>query len=388
MGLVYAPAQGLVLSTSNGAYGGSGYAGAISTMAAANRGVGAVGRLRLQSPNGGSKTLSAAGGGKICWIPWTTTFSNAGTTVRLGIQDVASTGIGDTTWDVYGDLVGGTDTITGFTYQSAAMTSGSKTMNEGDIIAIMINMTSRGGSDSVGVGYHTNAVQFSNNSMGGYPYLLSNTGGTWVKGGTAGGMFGIEFDDGTVGWIDQNVFFPFGPYGTDGSDYNLNSSPDEYAAIIQIPFKCSIYGLYTRILNVGTSDAFEVIAYSDPEGTPAAMSGGTITVNPAHFRSGGGVSSFYFSAPLVLEANTPYGFSFRPTTSGNPIAITYIDMLSSANAKWKKVFPFDLLKLSARTNQSGAFTEVNAQYAPIIGLYLAQVDDGTGSGGGESVSAY
>lgn len=367
--------NGMFAMVGPGPYGGTGagIAGPLITMTAANRGYGMVGRLRLENPSGGSKTISAAGGGKLCWLPWTSpVFANGGTNLRIGIQDIASTGLGDTNWDVYADMVGGVETITQFVYKQNAMTSGTKTMNDGDIIGIFIEMTARGGADSIGFGYQANSAPYSNNSFGGYPYWLSNTGGTYAKGGTLGGFSSIIFDDGTIGWIDQNVYFPASPTGTDGSDFSVSSSPDEYGPVWSLPFKCRVYGGFTRVLNVATADAFEYVLYSNAKGTPTIVE--TITANPQHFRTGGGISSFYFATPRVLEKDVIYAIGLRPT-SANAIATTYLD-LGSGNSRWKKLFPFSTLEFSGRTNQSGAFVEVQNYYAPIFGLYIDQLDDG------------
>lgn len=368
--------NGIVIANGPGIYGGTGagVAGPLITMTAANRGYGMVGRLRLENPSGGSKTISAAGGGKLCWLPWTgPVFANGSTNVRIGIQDIAATGLGDGGWDVYADMVGGVESITQFVYKQNAMTSGSKTMSDGAIIGIFIEMTARGGADSLGFGYQANSMPYSNNSFGGYPYWLSNTGGTYAKGGTGGGFASIIFDDGTIGWIDQNVFFPASPTGTDLADFNLNSSPDEYGPVFSVPFKFRAYGGFTRVLNVATNDAFEYVLYSDAEGSPSIIE--TITANPQHFRAGGGITSFYFATPREFEPNITYAVGLRPTTSGNAIATTYLD-LGSGNQRWKKVFPFVINKFSGRTNQSGPFTEVQNYYAPIFGLYIDQLDDG------------
>ena len=69
-------------------------------------------------------------------------FSNGSTNLRIGLQDVTpATGFEDGTFDVYADLVGGTDTIAEDVILATPMESGTKTVTHGDLLAIAIEMT-------------------------------------------------------------------------------------------------------------------------------------------------------------------------------------------------------------------------------------------------------
>ncbi len=116
--------MGMIIS-SDGGLMGSGINNA--TMDGAGESQAFIGKVFLEAGTG-SKTISSAGG-KIRWRSGTVTFANAGTNFRIGIQDVASTGLEDGTFDVYADLVGGTDTITGSADQLTAMETGTKTIS-------------------------------------------------------------------------------------------------------------------------------------------------------------------------------------------------------------------------------------------------------------------
>ena len=72
------------------------------------------------------------------------TFANGSTDLRVGVQDVAS-GAPDGTYDVYATYTGGTDTITNSALHRKAMTSGTKTIANGAIVAIGHTMVTRGG---------------------------------------------------------------------------------------------------------------------------------------------------------------------------------------------------------------------------------------------------
>lgn len=343
-----------------------------ATMNAAGESFTAIGRIHLEGGTG-SKTISSAGG-KIHWRSSTITFSNAGTNLRIGIQDIAATGLEDGTFDVYADLVGGTDTITGSTVQSTAMETGTKTIGHGDIIGIAFETTTRGGTDSVTVAYPVGTAAPANPL---FPYITLDTGAGPTRNPGAN-MLLIEFDDGTFGWLEY-----YGGAVLPGSQtnqaFNSGSTPDEYAAVFQVPFKTSINKVALSIGSVASTDTFEVILYSDPEGTPVAER--TTTVDPHYVGNTTQTDTFWvaLSSGYTLSPNTWYAVALRPT-SANSINFGYYN-LGSGHTLWKKSTSFGTnIKMSSRTNQTGAFSEVQNYYLPILYLSLNQLDDGVSTG--------
>lgn len=345
-----------------------------STMDAVGESVTYIGKCYLEGGSG-SKTISSSGG-KILWRTGSLiTFANAATNFRIGIQDVAATGLEDGTFDVYADLTSSSG-IVGTTHYETAMTSGSKTITHGDIIAISFEMTARGGSDSVS--QFGRAVQYSAATTLNFPYYTTDTGSgpTRTNTGALGAV--ILFDDGSLGWIDQAYYIPFSATST--ITYGLNSSPDEYAAVFKLPYKCSISGGWFQLGDIASTDTFEVILYSSPDTSPVAQRTSTIDPNLTGSTTTTTRYSYLFSSSYTLSANTWYGISMRPT-SANTLTLGYLDFGSTLGSKYKKGLPFGTnCKLSSRTNQSGAFTEVQTYYQPIFGVTLDKLDDGLGGG--------
>lgn len=343
-----------------------------ATMDAAGESTSYIGKVYLEAGSG-SKTISAAGGGRIMWQAGTVTFNDSGTTLRVGINDVGATGVEDGTHDVYKDLVGGTDVITASSPHFATMGTGTKTLNHGDVIAIVIEMVSRGGSDTVQAnGSSPNGGFFG---QGLFPYRANDTGAGPTK--TAVGPVGaaIEFDDGTLGWIDP--FCPIPSNATTTITFGSSSTPDEYAAVFKLPFKFTARAAIFNLGFIASTDTFDIVVYSDPEGTPAVVQ--TITVNPALVGATGYSSAYFhitqFTTPITFNPDTWYAVAVRPTST-NTIQIGHIS-LGSGNKKYKRALPFgENIKFSGRTNQTGAFTEVQDYFLPIFGLMISQAENG------------
>lgn len=363
--------QGFIMSA-DGGMASSGTAN--TTLDAAGESRAYIGKVYLAGGTG-SKTISSAGG-KIWWRTAGTTFANAGTTIRVGIQDVNASGLEDGTFDVYDDLVGGTDTITGSADQVTTMSSGTKTINHGDLIAVVIEMTAKGGTDSVIVA-GTNASPLARSTNVNFPYTSVDTG-TLAKAATGVVGSSIIFDDGTLGWIGFQAFAP-GILTATATNVSSTSNPDEMAAIFQVPFKCKISGGYLYLGSIGSADTFEIVAYSDPLGTPTIIE----TLTPDQDLSGTSAASpycFWFTTPITISPNTNYAISLRPTAANN-ISFSYVS-LGSGNDEFKKAFPFGTgIKHGGRIDQTGAFTEVQTYNIPLFGMFVEQLDDGVSTGG-------
>lgn len=353
-----------------------------NTIDAAGESCAFIGKVYIEGA-ASSKTISSAGG-KIVFRTGTVTFSNGSTNFRVGIQDVASTGLEDGTFDVYADLTGGGGGIASNTWYELAMATGTKTINHLDTVAICMEMTARGGTDSVAINSFSSQIQYTGNIN--FSYRTADTGSGPARLGTSpyGGM--IIFDDGTLGWI-QGAWFSPGMQTQSVQTYNSGSTPDEYAAVFQVPFKCSIRGGYVVVGSVASTDNFEVVLYSDAQGTPVAERTVTVDPNFTGSTSNNGVYFVSFSS-FTLSPNTWYALAMRPTTANN-LTLVYIDIGSSFGNKYKKMLPLGTnCKLSSRTNQTGAFSEVQTYFQPVFGLFIDKLDDGASSGGGETGYAY
>jgi hypothetical protein len=335
----------------------------------------AVGQLVLANGATGSKTLSAAGGGAIFWnTAAAVTFADAGTDVRLGVQDVNASGLNDGTFDVSATLIGGTDTIASQALHSTPMEAGSKTMTAGSLYAVGATMVTRGGSDALVIDFVTNATQ-----PYGLPYGIANA----AKSSNAVPCFTIRFDDGTYGWLLNAALLRNFDAGFSSLNVNSGSTPDEYAGVVTVPSPLRVMGFGFSLANLSTSTPFEFIAYADPLGTPVAQAvwpaaASALLFDPDQVMSD--VVVGMFATPWDLVPATAYGFAVRPT-SGSNITFRYVDLASGFDVL-KVAQPFSTIKLAARTNQAGSFTETQVYHLPDLHLVVAGSEDGTGGGGG------
>lgn len=336
------------------------------TVDAAGESLFSIGRARLQGGSG-SKTISAAGGGAMYFPLATVTFANAGTTTVWGIQDTAS-GLEDGTFDVSGTLVGGTDTITGSRYLRVVMETGSKSISHGTEYALGMEMTARGGTDSIQGFVMTD--EWEPNRQLSYPARSHDTGagptlgvGCWT--------IAIEFDDGTLGWIDGLPPYIGNLLNNNNLNFNSGSTPDEYALVGSFPYRCAIGAIGVRIENIVSGDDTELIFYTDPLGTPS----GTVAGVPVAAQLGGANAVVYgHLAAQTLDPNTLIGIAVRPTTVNN-ITISYSN-LQTGNAALKAFSDFQSVGLYSRSNQTGAFSLVDALHVPSMFALQTALDDG------------
>lgn len=352
----------------------TGAASAVMDAAGENRFT--IGKVHLEGGTG-SKTISAAGGGKILIrAAGTTVFNNAGSELRIGIQDVgAATGLPDGTFDVYQARIGGTDTWVSGNIVECAMSSGTKTLSENDIIAIGCELVTRGGTDSVATSVQSAAGLWTTNN---FPYGVTNGVPT-----TTVSPVLIVFDDGTLGWIGGVQIARNYSNTPSGPAFNSGSTPDERAVVFKVPFKCTIREAMIAIGDIDPGDDFEVIWYEDPYGTPTIPTNGTLTPDPDIIgNTGGTLGNFWarWDTPMSVAANTWYAVALRPTTANNINGPAYDD-LGSGNEFWKKTQPFGAdVYLAGRTNQSGAFVNIQDYYLPWFDLRIDSLDDGAGGG--------
>lgn len=342
--------------------------GSISfTMDATGESATCVGYVNLSTGPSTSKVLSAAGSGKISWLAGAITFANGSTNLRIGINDVSTaTGLEDGTHDVYADLVGGTDTITASVVNTATMETGTKTIAHGDLIAVTLEMTARGGADSV-VATGTPAVAMQ------LPYSTSDTGSGPGKGSSGCPRVAIQFDDGTLGWLTL-----FAPAAYEApTAFGTGSTPDEYALVFEVPFTATVTGVFADLDAVSSTDDFEMILYSDPLGTPVAER--TIAQDPDVFSTAAALYTRNFATAFTLLPNTKYAIALRPTTANT---LTFQRMnFGTGNAALRGLTPLGTnWSQYTRSDNTGAFGSESTTLLPRFGLWISEFHDGAGSG--------
>lgn len=339
-----------------------------------------IGRLFIAGRPAGAKTLST---GTIQFRTGASTFADGATTLDIGIQDVA-TAAGpiaqpDGTFDVKTTLTGGAG-ITTTAWNTATMNSGSKSMTHGDMIAVVWDMTARGGADSVIV---NTASHYIGSAMGtaGIPTTNSYLAGAWQTTLTAGASkypnVIIVFDDGTLGWIDDAVAVSVATI----ESYQDSTNPDEHGLIFQVPWDCSIDQLWAHAYPTNASSDFTLKLYSSPTSTPSLLASVTVLVENTGAANVNAVDvAGLLTSEIALSKNTDYMVSVLATGTSN-MSLRILTLGASAH---RAQFPNGLTyKKATRNNSTGDFTaEAALVTIPVVGVRISSFDDGTGSGGG------
>ena len=342
----------------------------IGTMDAAGEKVAQYGHVYIANRPSGAKTLSSSGG-KLHVRTGAVTWATAGTTLRVGIQDVA-TGAGppiqpDGTFDVYDDLVQGTDSLSSATWTTITMSAGSKSITHGDLIALVCDMTARNGSDSVII---TGLDTDKSNVPG------SSTFGTaWGYGADTAPNCIIEFDDGTLGWFDETGF----PGATTSTQENWQDStnPDERGNIFRVPWSCDIDGLHLAPETPASASAdAQINLYSDPFGTPTLLASlpllGEHEPGTVHYRL-----AKLLSSVVALQPGRDYALAIKATGTSN---ISY-QIAELANANYRQAIAGIIEPTSfgytTRNGGSGAFAAVTTtKFFPLLGVRICAIDTG------------
>jgi hypothetical protein len=360
--------------------------GASTVIDATGEFVGIVGYISIEGGPGTSKTISAAGGGKMFTNLAGVTFANAGSTFRIGVQDVdLTTGLGDGTYDVYGDLTGGGGGLTANHVNEIAMSSGTKTLTHGDLVELRFEFNVRAGADSIGCPNSFAKDIFivnAGNANSGLPYGTVNVGAAAKSASQY--PIAIMFDDGTVGWITNSP--PFQISRISSTTFSTSSNPDEVGAIFRLPFRCGIIGGTAYLGNIAAADDYEILLYSDPLSVPNVER--TWVGDPQLLSSTGAdrIVTASWASEFTIEPNTDYILAVRPTTA-NSITYSFYDFGVSVGADVYKIkralcFGGDNFRAGSRQNQTGAFIPSADRIMPIFGLTISALDVSSSSGGG------
>lgn len=354
---------------------------------AAGEKVALIGHVFWNGRPGSAKTFSAAGGASIGLRTGAVTFANGTTSIDVGIQDVATaTGppvVPDETFDVQSAaLVGGGGAFVANTYTTISMTggSGSKSIAHRDLIAVVIDMTARGGADSVTINMNGGI----SNSLFGRPVTGVKIGGTWsVHGGHPNVL--LTSDDGTLGMLDGWAV----PYSVNSVESFADSSnPDERGIVFQVPWDCSVDAIWHATTGAAAGSDFTLKLWSDPLGTPVDITpggAGLPQLGEQYTTSSNRPSVVPFASVVNLTKNTNYGVTALATGASN---ITMYVMTLGNEAHRALYMGGTTVAKITRNNSTGAFAaESPAITRPFIGVRVSHQEDGAGagSGGGGSV---
>lgn len=348
-------------------------------MDAVNEAVHCVGRL-VTSDGNGSKTLDTSGSSAILWRTGAVTFSNAGTTFKVGLAGIDNangpplrlTNSSDViTFDVNASFTGGGGGVTANAYQTSVPTTGSKSgMAPGDLIGIGMQMTARGGTDSI-----IASMCSADNAQilpGVTIFTASYTGQTGVPNVL------LTFSDGTYGWLEGSEIFS----NISSVAYNSSSSPNEYGQLFQFPYPVRIVGA-TGVFNLtGNTRDIDVILYSAPiSGSPVAER--TVSID-ANVTGSNAQRRFRvrFSSPYDVTANTAFGIVVKPTTTSSGTLVG--KLIGNAAHRVADFWGTNSYGIS-RSGGSGTFANVTSSTQHYnIGLICSGFEVGGGSGSGAS----
>jgi hypothetical protein len=366
-----------LVATSNGLYYPYpmppilGTLGTGSTMAAASRRVGLSGHVYIEG-RAASKTLSSSGG-KIRWRAGSVTWANATTKLDVGVQGFSSSttpASPDGSYTVKTTHTGGDGAITSNAVIVSTMTTGSATISHGDLIYIVLDMTARGGADSVVVPNFAGNAEFY--ARPGYQFF---GGASWAASANCP-LAIIEFDDGTLGAFASNPASWFGLMPTSSTtSYADATNPDENGMIFQVPWDCKIDALIARFTASAAAVDQNVVFYTDPLGTPSAAA--TFAVPGESLSSSAAIKLFTLASEISLTKNTDYCVAVKATGASNTALALYT--LDSEN--YRKFLPGSTtLRKGSRNNSTGAFSaESPAVTMYQLGVRISQL---SASGGG------
>lgn len=343
----------------------------ISTIDAVGEGNQFIGNIVLDSFDPGPKTLSAAGGGKIIYRSGATTWSNAGSNLRIGIQNIDASGsliIGDGTFQVYGDVAGGSGIIVSSGTSEVPMTSGSIDLYHSSLVSMCWQCTSRGGSDSTRVGYIS--ADYAHTTARILPITYSNTGSGWTV-ATLNGVPSsyIQFDDGSLGW-----FLGQSPFTVAGNvTFNVNTgTADEYGNYVVLTQPMTVVGVLA-FLTVTSGAAFNVCIYSDPLGSPSLVWAQNIA--DKYIRSGGANYAHIMFDDLIQLPAGAYGITIKPSLTPD-VSVYYV---TYRDTSLKKMLWLEETIAIRRLDNSGAFSLSPADSICMLHLIGANVGVPVGS---------
>jgi hypothetical protein len=290
-----------------------------ATLDAATEKFAMIGYLSINGHPGASKTLDTSGSSKISWQGGTTAvFDDVTSSLDVGIQGVNTSGPPaqpDGSYTVKAVVTTAADAsptlTTASAWHSVTPTTGTATLTEGDLIAIVWDLTARGGSDSISVGRSL-------------PGIITNVPSTNAYAAAAWGATGvigtpsatITFSDGTLGWIDGSQLFGLSSAQTFADATN----PDERGMVFRVPFDCKVDAFVVCMNTAGATGDFTL--YLSSGVSSGASTRSTITsvaVDGATFgvATNNGHVTIRMPTEQTLTADTDYCVSLKATGAGN-----------------------------------------------------------------------
>lgn len=332
---------------------------------------------------GGSKTFGTSGS-KIDWLPGASITFLTGSTLRVGVKDsskidtangpVGRATVGAAAFNVYKDLVGGTDTITSTTWRSDSMASGTPfTVTDGDPLVLGWHLDTTSGSPSVKI--RMTASQDQTTRVFPVSTLVTASGGTFTALTNLPNAI-LTFDDGTIGWLDPSHIIVSANDAQTSAIGNTNINGN----IVRLPFNCKIDMLAAAVNPTTAAANFALDLYSTPLGTPSLVESiafdanvGEVAVNNIR------MALKRLTTARELTRNVDYAIGVRQTTATS-VTVYQNDVNAAAHFRPNGL---DGTCYAAISTAGGTFAaQASGLRRYNIYMRIAQVDDGAGGGGG------
>lgn len=314
----------------------------------------------LQTKNRATGKIISSAGGKISFNISSLTFADPTTVLRVGLQAWDTVGgppcQPSGTWLTYVDLTSSSGLTTG--WNTVSLTTGSTTVDHGSKLAVVFDLTARGGADT----FTFNAVS---GSFTGMPTVLNYTGAAWATTNNLPNC-AILTDDGTLATIDKGFAITTGGEVT----FNDASAADEQGQVFQVPFDCYASGIWFIGYPVSAASDFTAKLYSDPHGTPVELASIPMLAENLGPASTQRQSYIPFAADILLTANTNYVVSLKATGAAN---IGIVRMLLG-NSDYRYFAPgLSPGGFTLRNNLTGAFPRALLSTTLAIGVRIARL---------------
>lgn len=262
----------------------------------------------VYTSDGASHVIDTTGASGLGWRTQNVSMFDPATLVKVGLAAVDTTNGppvravnvgGLITMQVSRSIAGNSGGITDNLWQEHVPDTGSMTVANGDLVALCIQMTARGGTDLFNVG----AVPqpYANIS---FPCATTYTSGAYAFSGFfPNGR--IRFRDGATGFFAggavQNGFLNSLTWGS-------GSATKEYGNYFVLPYPVRINGVVAALALSGPAD---IVLYSNPLVTPVAQR--TISLTPQMLSiNTPGTMHLLFPASYDVPANQPFALVVKP----------------------------------------------------------------------------
>ena len=244
--------------------------------------------------------------------------------------------------------------------------SSDRTVTHGDLLAIVLEFTTRNGSDTITAKGLTSPSATSAFTSQHQNACLSFLSSVWANVGIICNIL-LEFSDGTFGSFAMNH-----PCSAVGSvAYGSTSGTDEYCLEYQLPFAHEVDGIWGLVSPTGGAN-FDMVLY---EGTTVKASV-SIDANAVLATGNRHIEVIFPKVPCL--ANTTYRVAFKPTTA-NLITLHYFDVAAAGHLS---AHTFGTSGVLGSRVDGGAWNAPTATRKPFAGIRMSGVETNLGIGSG------